>query len=200
MNVLEYRCRKYSDGRANEVLTQTIAQAYAEGYRDGYKDRDEGLKLEHCEKNTVFVDLGLPSGTLWAVDYEKQDDKVLYLPYQKAKYLHIPTEVLWEDLYETCEQQSSFDIYEDLYGIKFIGPNGNYIEFSSKGYRKVNKLVDKKANGAGHVYFWINSDDEIIGNNAIHFGKGRANETRKENGVTNVFPGFSLPIRLIRTK
>ena len=56
----------YAENKTNEVLTSAIAQAYADGYKDGYRDREEEIPVDIRFKKTEYVDLGLPSGTLWA--------------------------------------------------------------------------------------------------------------------------------------
>ena len=51
-------------------MDKAIAQAYADGYRNGYKDREEEIPVDLRDNKTEYVDLGLPSGTLWSTDYE----------------------------------------------------------------------------------------------------------------------------------
>ena len=70
MNILE-KADKYADGKANEAITKAIAQAYMDGYRDGYKDREAEIPVDFRNNKTTYVDLGLPSRTLWSTDYEK---------------------------------------------------------------------------------------------------------------------------------
>lgn len=78
------RAGNYAEGKANEAITKAIAQAYADGYRDGYKDREEEIPVDLRDNKTEYVDLGLPSGTLWSNDYEKENGETLYLPYGEA--------------------------------------------------------------------------------------------------------------------
>ncbi|MDD6016999.1 MAG: hypothetical protein PUC18_12130, partial [Prevotellaceae bacterium] len=84
---IQERANKYASEKTNEVMIQAIAQAYRDGYQDGYKDCEREIPLEVQKDKTEFVDLGLPSGTLWAADYEKKDGKWMYLPYEKASTL-----------------------------------------------------------------------------------------------------------------
>ena len=90
MNILE-NAEKYAEGKANQAITKAIADAYVEGYKAGYKDREEEIPMNLCDNKTEYVDLGLPSGTLWASDYEKSNGEYIYLPYEKAKRMSLPT-------------------------------------------------------------------------------------------------------------
>ena len=78
--VLAEKSEKYAAGKANAAIDKAIAQAYADGYRDGYKAREEEIPVDLRDNKTEFVDLGLPSGTLWAKDYERADGKLHFLP------------------------------------------------------------------------------------------------------------------------
>ena len=86
MNILE-NAEKYAEGKANQAITKAIADAYVEGYKAGYKDREEEIPMDLRDNKTEYVDLGLPSGTLWASDYEKSGGKYIYLPYEEAKHM-----------------------------------------------------------------------------------------------------------------
>ena len=80
MKELENFAANYSAGKANEAIDKAIAQAYADGYRDGYKDREEEIPVDLRDNKTEYVDLGLPSGTLWATDFEKEDSVIVIYP------------------------------------------------------------------------------------------------------------------------
>lgn len=81
----------YAEGKANEAITKAIAQVYLDGYKDGYKSGKENAKIE-CN-DAEFVDLGLPSGTLWASDYLKdiEEKSVIYHIWRRK---NIPFQVL----------------------------------------------------------------------------------------------------------
>ena len=85
MEELREKANCYAEENVINVLKEAFAKVYADGYRDGYNDRDEMLSIDLRGYETEYVDLGLPSGTLWSTDYEKEDDKILYVPYQKAR-------------------------------------------------------------------------------------------------------------------
>ena len=71
----------YATEKTNEVMVNTIAQAYADGYRKGYKDREDEIPVDLRDGNTEYIDLGLPSETLWSTNYETKDKQVVFLPF-----------------------------------------------------------------------------------------------------------------------
>ena len=187
----------YAAGKTNEVIDKAIAQAYADGYRDGYKDREEEIPVDLRENQTEYVDLGLPSGTLWAKDFEKTEGgSVLSLTYGEACHLSIPTTEQWTELKKNCIWQkvtrlkngSNRDLYE------CIGPNGKTIEFTETGYYSAEQVLYST-----NVYFWT---------------KGEINDNRRtaarmrffiDSNVVdcdweNLFTGFRLPVRLVKIK
>jgi len=187
------RANKYADGKANEAITTAIAQAYMDGYRDGYKDREEEIPVDLRDNKTEYVDLGLPSGTKWSSDFEKDEDgKVLYLPYGQASCLNLPTKEQWEELKTQCKFSSDY-YYNQLRSVWCIGPNGNSILFCCNGYRELNR--DANSN---ECYFWIKDildEDNNTATSANIFEPNFGNTKYIESGM---FTGFRLPIRLVR--
>ncbi len=188
---IQEKANKYASEKTNEVMIQAIAQAYRDGYQDGYKDCEKEIPLEVQKDKTEFVDLGLPSGTLWAADYEKEDDQIKYLPYDKASTLRIPTEEQWKELLEMCKWEPHYGTHR----CDCIGPNGNFISFNATGFLTSN--VKKASN---EIYFWIIDKDDNIDKKAIYMyysysSYGGGNETRK---ICKEFSGYNLPVRLVR--
>ena len=62
----------YAEENVINVLKEAFAKVYADGYRDGYKDCLDHVSVNLRISNTEYVDLGLPSGTLWSADYERK--------------------------------------------------------------------------------------------------------------------------------
>ena len=103
MNDLQERAENYAAEKMNELMAKAIAQAYADGYRDGYKKCAEDYEIDLYE-DVEFVDLGLPSGLLWSSKYRKDDEGApLYLTYEEAAALDIPTEEQFSELIKCCE-------------------------------------------------------------------------------------------------
>lgn len=186
MTELLDRADKYASGKSNAVIDKAIAQAYADGYRDGYKDREEKIPVNLRDNKTEFVDLGLPSETMWSVDFEKEDNNRIFLPYGKACEYNIPTKEQWKELQENCKWQNIFE-GNRLKAVIFVGPNGNRIMFEVTGIIMAGGYTD-----ARQIYFWLHDDSEGNNKSAIHLQNGGI--------IEELFCGYKLPIRLIRKK
>lgn len=99
MNIEECAA-KYAAERANKVFVYALAEAYKDGYRDGYNDHKANpmAELVNDYDEVEYVDLGLPSGTLWSKDYLRKDGKIIYLPFCEARKFALPTEEQWKEL------------------------------------------------------------------------------------------------------
>lgn len=201
------KAANYAAEKTNEVMTTAIAQAYADGYRDGYKDREEEIPVDLRGNKTEFVDLGLPSGTLWSTDYKKDGDELKYLPYEIAASLQLPTEEQWNELKDNCKwhyklksryDQSRKDSIYPLTKAYCVGPNGNTIEFQVTGYIK----IPEKVINSDSVWFWLNDENNDKEKKAIKL----YNPDVYNNNATKViilktkFSGYKLPVRLVRNK
>ena len=188
---IQERANKYASEKTNEVMIQAIAQAYKDGYKDGYKDCEMEIPAEFQKDKTEFVDLGLPSGTLWAADYEREDDKIKYLSYDKASTLSIPTEEQWQELLEMCKWEPHYAYHS----CDCIGPNGNYISFSAYGFLTSN--VKKESDSA---YLWIIDKDNDINKKAIfmHYSNYSTRGKQEIRKICQQFSGYSLPVRLVQ--
>lgn len=81
-----------------------------------------------------FVNLGLPSGKLWAAENIKdKDGNEAYFFFDKAVETFgdkLPTKEDWKELFEHCIHQ--YD--EERKGLVLTGPNGNAIYLPAKGF------------------------------------------------------------------
>ena len=103
MSLLE-KAEKYATGKVNEAITNAIAQAYVEGYKAGYNDREMEIPVDLRDNKTEYVDLGLPSGTLWATKYESIDNNDIIYTYAEVENLNIPTKEQVEELFKCCKK------------------------------------------------------------------------------------------------
>ena len=86
------------------------------------------LEVSAMAQNSVWVDLGLPSGTLW----KRQNESGFYT-YEEAINRFgnkLPERHHFVELINECTW-----IWMDEYGYKVVGPNGNSITFPAAGYR-----------------------------------------------------------------
>lgn len=178
----------YATEKTNEVLVNAIAQAYADGYRKGYKDREDEIPVNLRDGNTEYVDLGLPSGTLWSADFEIDGEDVIYHPYEDAEKYGIPTKEQFNELLESCKWEFKY-ISSNAREYTCIGPNGNHIVFSSRGY----KLAGTKRE-IGKIFFWVKSTSEDLTREAVYLYY-HSGEIKK---LTEMFSGSMLPLRLVK--
>lgn len=112
--------------------------------------------IKNNHKNMEYVDLGLPSGTLWAKDnaYAAPISGAI-----EAYGQRIPTKAQFQELLDNCR----FEIvsgYESLidceYGgtVRATGPNGNKIYFCLTGIIDESKTLDASTIGKS-VIFWV---------------------------------------------
>ena len=190
MKELREKANSYAEENVINVLKEAFAKVYADGYRDGYKDRENEIPVDMQLNQTKYVDLGLPSGTLWSENYEMQDDKISYLPYDDASNYGIPSKEQMQELLDNCQWEFH---YISSVSRKYIciGPNGNHIAFYSKGY----KLADTQRESE-KIYFWIMSNNDASSKNTAYLYYH--NVPIKE--IRELFSGNKLPLRLVKKK
>lgn len=129
---------KYAGAKARE-LTPAISQAYIDGYSAGWiakeTAKEEATMIASRPSKIHFVDLDLPSGTLWAKNYIVNDKgEFLYLKYNEAVKLWIPSIEQWKELKSHCKWECLTPEENDpdkLTGRYFIciGFSGEYLVF-----------------------------------------------------------------------
>ena len=179
----------YAAGKVEELMNNAIADAYSDGFIAGYKAYKESLSDVTTNENG-FVDLGLPSGTMWANDFIKdENERVLILPYQKALDFTIPTEQQWRELMTECRfahnherinNPGSYTYYYRCW-IVCTGPNGNKINFDCIS------CEDKDGLNSRTSAFWLQ-------NGMI----ARYNDSDSNVEILTDFSGYRKGIRLVR--
>lgn len=192
------RAEKYASGKASVMIDKAIAQAYADGYRDGYADREKEIPVDLRDGNTEYVDLGLPSGTLWSTDYERDENEILLLPHTKASNLEIPSVEQWEELRNTCQWEFDIDRSYDLCKAQCVGPNGNILRFDRTGKKNIDTLSE-----IWEIFFWVKDEKEGNNRNAVHMYNGGkkgpgAYYKSAQTVIEDFFSGYKLPIRLVK--
>lgn len=178
----------YATEKTNEMMSQIVAQAFADGYRMGYKDREDEIPIDLRNGNTEYVDLGLPSGTLWSADFENEGEDVKFLAYNAAEKCDIPTKEQFNELLESCKWEFNY-ISSTTRRYTCIGPNGNHIVFSSRGY----KLAGTKRE-IEKIFFWVKSTPDDSTKEAVYLYY-QSGEIKK---MTEMFSGSMLPLRLVK--
>ena len=199
MNELQEKAAAYAADKMNELMAKAIAQAYMDGYRNGYEDRDSEIEESGYMEGEICVhDLGLPSGTLWSLNYlNDESERTDFLPYIKAVKLGLPTKEHVDELIEKCRwhgdhSSSGFTFYRAV----CIGANGEKITLDSKGYRVDEKTVGAPNYGGGSAYFWIHDEEEGDEKNAVRIYNVDNGKPKME--IVKIFSGYKLPVLVVR--
>ena len=104
------KVQEYVEGKVTDALNKVVADAYLAGYNAGYQDGYNKVVKDSVSVGSEFVDLGLPSGTLWSSDYVKKndDDMTIYVTQENGADYEIPTYEQFKELMDECkwEQKS----------------------------------------------------------------------------------------------
>lgn len=178
----------YAEENVVNVLKEAFAKVYADGYRDGYKDREDEIPANLRDNQTEYVDLGLPSGTLWSADYELNGEETTYLPYAEAENYIIPTKEQFNELRELCQWEYQY-INKTSRKYICVGPNGNHIAFYSRGYELAETYRENEK-----IFFWLKSEIDCSSKKAVnlYYFNGIQKQMRE------MFSGKKLPLRLVK--
>jgi hypothetical protein len=195
MEELRVKSNNYAEENVNTVLKEAFAKVYSDGYRDGYKDCEEEISIELKDGETEYIDLGLPSGTMWSADYEKSDDdNYFFVPYADTKKYNIPNIEQWEELLNVCKWE--YDKNGSFHEAYCIGPNGTILKFCLTGMVHVEHVVEK-----GNAYFWVSDENEGVEKSAVCICDRSMNgHNYTEKGIEKHFSGYKLPVRLVKSK
>lgn len=190
------KAKEYAEGKATEALSQVVADAYMAGYNAGYQDGYNKVIKDSVTESTEYVDLGLSSGTLWSSGYLKDEGNANYVTQENSANYEIPTYEQFKELMDECkwEQKSEKNWTEGGFyywheWVICLGPNGNKITFEKTGLYEATDWLTRKE----EIFFWLNNKE--------YFHRNSANITLNnlEVGLENVFSGYKLPIRLVKT-
>ena len=109
---------------------QGSAHFHRSYYRPRYQPTPPPAPASVDVSDMEWVDLGLPSGTLWAK--KDNDGTISFIGANELYGSHMPSMVNANELCEHCIKKWE----ESVQALVFIGPNGNSISFSCKGSHK----------------------------------------------------------------
>ncbi len=189
------KAKEYAEGKAVDALTVMIEQAYNDGYKAGYEDglanqepavdeTDEDIEI--VEQGVKYVDLGLPSGTLWSPEYYGHNYRYATdrkIPYIEAIKLNIPTEEQFKELEIICRQEKLTNASNRVYGIRYTGRNGNHIDLlftTIRGY-------DDSPNDT--FFFWLRAKEDL---------NSDLRTCARRNIIDKQFMGYQMPLMLVK--
>ena len=154
-------------GRTLENIIQGLESRIAECEIQAMKRAVASVKSD----NTNYVDLGLPSGTLWAdrnVGADNPEDFGDYLKFDDAQKYECPMLEQIKELLDNCS--SEWINVNGIKGRKFIGKNGKSIFFPAAGDR----WNDNTRNVGSYGFYWSSTQSPYRSDNAYYlsFGSG----------------------------
>ena len=187
MENLQEKAAQYVAENLKEILSDAFARVYEDGYRDGYYDRkDQEPQAVGDEVN--FVDLGLPSKTLWSEDYLMEKGETVFMPYLDAEKFNIPTEEQFEELRKYCRFKYALDSNNQVDHYEFIGPSENVLKFYPTGRFEGEQSIHEVG-----AYAWLKGD--------VSHGETQAiaiDPTFPKNN--RLFIGYKIAVRLVEKK
>lgn len=198
MEELREKANCYAEENVIKVLKEAFVKVYFDGYRAGYLDREDEIPVDIIRNKLEYIDLGLPSGTLWASDYVRLDNEIRVFPYNVAALLNIPTHDQWKELISRCRWE--FKGHKDEYKRHIIctGPNDNSILF----YNTETQKEDESTDSFLPIYFWINETNKGLSKHLVSIDcilddklNWKYNFNQKKSIEMDRFP-----VRLVRAK
>lgn len=159
------------------VLSQEpIVNVIINGQTDGDSSLNDSIE---------FVDLGLPSGTLWG----KVNESGYYTCFQAIyKYrTKLPTFSQFNELFEECEVE-----WMDNGGHRLIGPNGNFIIFPAMGVLDCDGEIKDYGDIVPLCSYWcLSPNKDSIMSYSLDYDSNEMMDYYDESCI-------GLPIRLVR--
>lgn len=195
MEELEKQAVKYAEEKMLDILKEALAKVYADGYRAGYKDCEDEIPVDIRGNNTEYVDLGLPSGTLWANDYVRLNNRIRYFSYDSALMLKLPTNEQWSELVSKCHWEFKGAQNKNQRHLKCIGPNGNSISFFITDIPDDDESIESST----PIHFWLNKTNNDLSNNIVFMDYDVMKEKLKHK-LVKFTEDSKYPIRLVHKK
>ena len=185
MSIIE-KAKAYAEGKALNAMTAAIEDAYAAGFKDGY---DEGLKsrdnllANEVEDGVEYIDLGLPNGTKWSIDFLRDENgRVKLFYYDEARNYNLPTCQQYLDFINNTRREH-YENYQRKKFIKILGANGNRIQ-----WEKIMSNIAEFSTSKFNFMFWLKNIQE----------NGSTRIAAKDSKMVDIFTGYKLPIILVR--
>lgn len=156
-------------------FTEAIKEAYLKGYEQGEQQTASSIEVDGVE----YVDLGLPSGTLWSrTQLAAANGGSEKLPYTEAIKLNIPNVEQLEELLANTER-----IINRIRGI-----SGEELVYKCDKYEDLGEYMNR-----GKNRYWLKDEVDTLNANVFSIGP----DYRK---VEKRFKGYKYPVFLVKTK
>ena len=125
-----------------------VRSAQREAEQEVKRLEKESHELLTKLNNQIWVDMGLPSGTLWKKSNEEGNKRFAYNTAIKKYSNQLPTKSQFEELQNYCKWEWTSG------GYRITGPNGNYIHLPAAGWRDASGTIN--SDGQNGWYCFIN--------------------------------------------
>lgn len=170
------KAKAYAQAQS-ETFGAAIEKAYIQGYNDAAKEHaKEFIKI--VEDGVEYIDLGLPSGTLWALSNPSR------LSYHEAQKINIPTKEQIEELIKYIR----WEVVERQYSDEFI-----ILDVYGHSYHKSVCYDQNSGMSRAEMYMWYRAELDDNGN--AHTMNLYRNNRYCENSC---FPGYHAYAFLVK--
>ena len=175
------KLQEYLDAQ-KESFAAAIEKAYMQGYKDAVEEQaKEYIKI--VEDGVEYLDLGLPSGTLWALKSPR------LVTYKESQRLNIPTKEQIQELTAfvrwTSRKRGNWDIDWRLNLTDCDGREYCYYTGSDVWDYKTPMVL-------GNLYMWYREDVNL------HGAPVYCLEHENKSSEMNIFPGYKAYAFLVK--
>ena len=171
----EEMATQYASEISSSTFKKAITDAYIKGYREGILASTGSITVDELE----YVDLGLPSGTLWSARPLSKDVYELFSQHEAQNY-QLPSE---EQVHELIKNTKFYGQIDSNF-CELLGPSGEHI--SLKGW-----YIDETC-----VEIWIKGTPDEY-NEAPLLSISRKHG---EADIRQEFTGYKHQILLVKNK
>ena len=187
MDILE-KAKSYAEEKAIKGINALVEQAYIDGYNDGMKHHENEM-LDRIKDGVEYVDLGLPSGTLWSSKFVMSDNDLMRkMAYLEASKINIPTLEQYEELLSNCEFRYKYQRIDSY--VRIIGVTGNSII--------IKLVIIDNLNESPNIHFWLKN--EVDSNRKLAACIEFHNNSDPVLSTKDLFMGLKLPVMLVMNK
>ena len=144
--------KPFLEANPEDDLKSVVLDAFMTGYKVGRYEAAGSWNTSKIRLDTNFIDLDLPSGTLWGLTFLWQEDyHYVKMSFKEARQFRLPTKKQCEELIQHCELEA----LRISISIKGKNDHSIFLENADLGHN-LPKVVNIK--------FWVDESVDSEGN------------------------------------